>query len=68
MKKIFGLTILGLIILMACNYLNVVTMTDVNTGLDLLGNPYFLEGYGKGDMVLIVENNFYEVLGEIKIK
>jgi hypothetical protein len=36
--------------------------------LDLLGNPYFLEGYGKGDMVLIVENNFYEVLGEIKIK
>jgi hypothetical protein len=66
MKKII-LTFVVAGLLVALNFMNIITMTDVNTGMDLFGNSYFMEGYGKGDKVLILENSYYEVVKEFKL-
>jgi hypothetical protein len=67
MKKLITVNLVGIVIALAFNFLNVITMSEENFGKDLAGNNYFMEGYGKGDKVLIVENSYFEVLAEIKI-
>jgi hypothetical protein len=67
MKKIIALILVGMTITVSLNFLNLITMTEKNMGKDLQGNNYFMEGYSKGDKVLILENSYYEVIKEIKI-
>jgi hypothetical protein len=66
-KRIIGSVLLGSIIVLAFQYLNVIKMTEKNGGWDLQGNPYYVEGYGKGDIVLVVENSYYEILVDFKL-
>lgn len=66
MKKLIGLNLIGLV-LIASSFLNIITMTDSNNGKDLQGYNYYMEGYGKGDKILIVENSYYEVIKEFKL-
>lgn len=67
MKKIIGSVVVGFGIVIACNFLNIINMTEENVGKDLTGNNYYVEGYGKGDIVLVVENSYYEILADFKI-